>query len=156
MFKLLNTQGSDLWDLNEEDTLFTALLSAPGTHQVKIVYIIWLPKKSHCKQTTYAIWRGMSRYRPLPDISTRWNSKVQGTDQETHSRRYTNGFQQRACGGSADWKVKQCQKRGRNNEDRSHTVIIHLWWIWEILRCSRCLQEAYGKHINIRHAISYA
>ena len=27
-----------LLDLNGEDTLFTALLSAPGTHQLKVVY----------------------------------------------------------------------------------------------------------------------
>ena len=36
-FKFLNTQGSDLQDLNGEETLFIALLPGPGTHQVKVV-----------------------------------------------------------------------------------------------------------------------
>ena len=38
ILKFLNTQGSDLQDLNREYTLFAALLAAPGTHQVKVVY----------------------------------------------------------------------------------------------------------------------
>ena len=38
IFNFLNTQGSDLQYLNREDTLFAALLSSPGTQQVKVVY----------------------------------------------------------------------------------------------------------------------
>ena len=38
IFNLLNTQGSDLRDLNGEDTLFTALFVASGAQQVKVVY----------------------------------------------------------------------------------------------------------------------
>ena len=38
IYNFLTTQGNDLRDLSEEYTLFTALLSAPSTHQVKVVY----------------------------------------------------------------------------------------------------------------------
>ena len=38
IYTFLNTQGNDLKDLNTEDTLFAALLSAPGTQQVKFIY----------------------------------------------------------------------------------------------------------------------
>ena len=38
IYNFLEMQGNDLLDLNGEDTLFTTLLSAPGTHQVKVVY----------------------------------------------------------------------------------------------------------------------
>ena len=38
IFKFLNTQVSDLRDINGEYTLFTELLVATGTHQVKIFY----------------------------------------------------------------------------------------------------------------------
>ena len=59
IFKLLNTQGSDLRAPNWEDTVLTALLAAPGTHKVKVVYgmglgtgmigqILTITKKSLC------------------------------------------------------------------------------------------------------------
>ena len=38
IFKFLNTQGSEIRYLNGEDTLLTALLAVPGTHQIKVVY----------------------------------------------------------------------------------------------------------------------
>ena len=38
IFNFLKTQISEMRDLNGADTLFTALLSAQGTHQVKLVY----------------------------------------------------------------------------------------------------------------------
>ena len=37
IFNLLATQDSDLWGLNRDDTLFTALLVEPVNHQVKVV-----------------------------------------------------------------------------------------------------------------------
>ena len=38
IFNLLNTKDSDLRDINGEDTIFTELISAPGTQQDKLVY----------------------------------------------------------------------------------------------------------------------
>ena len=113
-------------------------------------------KNSHHKQTPYDICIGGSRYLFSPDISSGCYSKGQGNGQEHHSIICKNGFYQRAWGGSADRKGRQCQKGGRNNEDISHPVILHLWWILERLICIHVLRKAYGKHRNIRHALSCA
>ena len=40
ILNFLNTQGSDLQYLNGEDTLFTALFSAPVTQQMKLLYVM--------------------------------------------------------------------------------------------------------------------
>ena len=46
IFNFLNTQGSDLLDLNWEYTLFTALIFVPRTQQVKVVYGMGLETSS--------------------------------------------------------------------------------------------------------------
>ena len=54
IFNFLNIQGSNLRGLNREDTLFTALILAPVTQQVKLVCVMGLGTASICQTSSIA------------------------------------------------------------------------------------------------------
>ena len=107
IFKFLNTQGSDLRDLNGNNTLFTALIAAPGTHQVKVVYIMRLrterigPKIPIADKLLMLYGEGGPAIGPSQTLVLDATVRDKVLVKKLTPKNCTNGFQQRACSGSA-------------------------------------------------------
>ena len=54
IYNFLTTKLNDLHDLNREDTIFTALILAPGNQKVKVVYDMGLVTAQIVKTPTTA------------------------------------------------------------------------------------------------------